>query len=56
LKPFRLFAFLLFPLILSSQQTHPILAVGSPAPEFSLPGVDGKNTISNPSAPTPPAK
>jgi len=24
------------------QTTHPILAVGSPAPEFSLPGVDGK--------------
>src|SRR3981081_1221137 len=24
------------------QTTHPILAVGSPAPDFSLPGVDGK--------------
>jgi len=42
LKPFRLFAFLLFPLILLGQQAHPILAIGSPAPEFSLLGVDGK--------------
>src|SRR6266851_1320038 len=24
------------------QTTHPILAIGSPAPDFSLPGVDGK--------------
>jgi len=24
------------------QTTHPILAVGSPAPDFSLPGVDGR--------------
>jgi peroxiredoxin len=24
------------------QQSHPILALGSPAPDFSLPGVDGK--------------
>ena len=25
------------------QQAHPILALGSPAPNFELPGVDGKN-------------
>ena len=25
-----------------SQQSHPILALGSPAPSFSLPGVDGE--------------
>ena len=24
------------------QTNHPILAIGSPAPDFSLPGVDGK--------------
>src|SRR5689334_17853490 len=24
------------------QTSHPILAIGSPAPDFSLPGVDGK--------------
>ena len=23
-------------------QAHPILAIGSPAPDFSLPGIDGK--------------
>jgi peroxiredoxin len=37
---------LLFALVMSAtavaQQTHPILAVGSAAPDFSLPGVDGK--------------
>src|SRR2546425_8202345 len=37
---------LIFSLLLAfaawGQTTHPILAVGSPAPEFSLPGVDGK--------------
>lgn len=27
---------------LAAQQAHPILAIGSPAPEFDLPGVDGK--------------
>src|SRR5215469_15985897 len=42
LKPFRLFVLLLFPLFLAAQQTHPILATGSLAPDFSLPGVDGK--------------
>jgi peroxiredoxin len=37
---------LIFPLLLASavwgQTSHPILTVGSPAPDFSLPGVDGK--------------
>src|ERR1700750_1353075 len=37
---------LIFSLLLVSaaggQTTHPILALGSPAPDFSLPGVDGK--------------
>src|ERR1700720_68737 len=37
---------LIFSLLLAfatwGQTTHPILAVGSPAPDFSLPGVDGK--------------
>ena len=42
MKPFRLFVLLLFPLFLAAQQTHPILATGSLAPDFSLPGVDGK--------------
>lgn len=27
---------------LAAQQAHPILAIGSPAPDFNLPGVDGK--------------
>jgi peroxiredoxin len=39
----KLFALLLMSAsALSAQQAHPILAVGSPAPDFSLPGVDGK--------------
>ncbi len=37
---------LIFSLVLAfaawGQTTHPILAIGSPAPDFSLPGVDGK--------------
>ena len=37
---------LIFPLLLaisaSAETKHPILAIGSPAPDFSLPGVDGK--------------
>jgi peroxiredoxin len=37
---------LIFSLLLATaawgQTTHPILAIGSPAPDFSLPGVDGK--------------
>ena len=37
---------LVFPCFLAvatfGQTNHPILAIGSPAPDFSLPGVDGK--------------
>ncbi|MGB2640870.1 MAG: redoxin domain-containing protein [Candidatus Acidiferrum sp.] len=32
----------LMTLSVSAQTAHPILALGSPAPDFSLPGVDGK--------------
>jgi peroxiredoxin len=35
-------ALLAFPLAAPGQSTHPILPLGSPAPDFSLPGVDGK--------------
>jgi peroxiredoxin len=38
----RLLAFILIPFAALGQNTHPILAIGSPAPNFSLPGVDGK--------------
>src|ERR1700749_157317 len=34
--------FLLAVGIASAAESHPILAIGSPAPDFSLPGVDGK--------------
>jgi peroxiredoxin len=37
----RLCAIALVSLAASAQQTHPILAIGSPAPNFELPGVDG---------------
>ncbi len=37
----RVFAFLILALTASAEQTHPILALGSPAPNFELPGVDG---------------
>jgi peroxiredoxin len=33
---------LLLPVSLWAQPAHPILALGSPAPDFALPGVDGK--------------
>jgi peroxiredoxin len=43
LKEFTQFATLLLASVATwSQQAHPILALGSPAPNFSLPGVDGK--------------
>src|SRR6201990_1766086 len=42
LKKFTLILMLLLAAPLWGQQTHPILALGSPAPDFSLPGVDGK--------------
>jgi len=32
----------MMPLTVYGQQSHPILAIGSPAPNFELPGVDGK--------------
>lgn len=42
----RFLAFLLIPFAAGTQTvgqtTHPILPIGSPAPDFSLPGVDGK--------------
>jgi thiol-disulfide isomerase/thioredoxin len=37
----RVFAFFILALTASAQQAHPILALGSPAPNFELPGVDG---------------
>src|SRR5262245_54735229 len=37
----RLIVGLLFAFLASAETNHPILAVGSPAPDFSLPGVDG---------------
>src|SRR5579884_4524365 len=39
---FRLLAFLLFSSIVWADQPHPTLALGSPAPDFALPGTDGK--------------
>lgn len=41
-KLFVLTAVVLMSLSLQAQQAHPILSIGSPAPDFSLPGVDGK--------------
>jgi peroxiredoxin len=38
---FTLAVALTFSLGAGAQQTHPILAIGSPAPNFELPGVDG---------------
>jgi peroxiredoxin len=38
----RFLAFLLLPLAVLGQNTHPILTIGSAAPDFTLPGVDGK--------------
>jgi peroxiredoxin len=37
----RVLAFFVLALTASAQQMHPILALGSPAPNFELPGVDG---------------
>src|ERR1700730_18345738 len=39
----RMFLTLLLTVAAYGQTNHPILALGSPAPDFSLPGVDGKN-------------
>ena len=38
----RVFLFLLISLSAWADNAHPILALGSPAPDFELPGVDGK--------------
>lgn len=38
----RILVFLLIPFTVWGQSAHPILAIGSPTPNFSLPGVDGK--------------
>jgi peroxiredoxin len=38
----RAFLFLLLTSATWGQSSHPILPIGSPAPDFSLPGVDGK--------------
>jgi peroxiredoxin len=38
----RAFLFLLLASTAWGQSSHPILSLGSPAPDFSLPGVDGK--------------
>src|SRR5271157_3266375 len=38
----RMIFLLLLTFSASAQNSHPILPLGSPAPEFSLPGVDGK--------------
>ena len=39
----RLALMLLLSLAAWAQQAHPILAIGSAAPDFDLPGIDGKN-------------
>ena len=38
----RCFALLLLSVSLFADEPHPTLAIGSPAPDFSLPGIDGK--------------
>lgn len=38
----RVFAFLILAVTAWAQEPHPILALGSPAPNFELPGVDGR--------------
>ena len=37
----KLFIFVTLGLTTWAQEAHPILALGSPAPNFELPGVDG---------------
>src|ERR1700735_5875675 len=47
-KKFMFILMLLLAVPFWGQLTHPILALGSPAPDFSLPGVDGKtHTLSD---------
>src|SRR6516164_922796 len=38
----RLIFSLLLAVSVRGETNHPILAIGSPAPDFSLPGIDGK--------------
>src|ERR1700739_1000056 len=38
----KVFAVLFLALGAASAEVHPVLAIGSPAPDFSLPGVDGQ--------------
>ena len=38
----RFLAVLLLPFLAFADEPHPILPIGSPAPDFSLPGIDGK--------------
>jgi len=45
MKSIRVLLLLFAPVVVAAQSTHiehPILSIGSPAPDFSLPGVDGK--------------
>jgi peroxiredoxin len=41
----RILAFFLIPFVVWGQSAHPILPIGSLAPDFSLPGVDGKTHV-----------
>src|SRR5580698_4207704 len=41
-KKFMFILMLLLAAPFWGQQTHPVLSLGSPAPDFALPGVDGK--------------
>jgi peroxiredoxin len=41
-KLVRCFLFFFVPMVVAAQEHHPILSLGSPAPNFSLSGVDGK--------------
>ena len=49
----RVFLFLLISLSAWTQDAHPILALGSHAPNFELPGVDGKTHKLSDYAPSP---
>jgi hypothetical protein len=38
----RFLVLLLFAFAVFADEPHPILPIGSPAPDFALPGIDGK--------------